>query len=296
MAKKIANVCGIFVAIVLSVILLLMLMLTPIISGVTTLVQGKTLHKLVENIDFTEFIPEPEGNSTDPTVNAMFELVETEFFVECVNLYVSDLLAALEGEQPDNLTLDALNGLKEEHREELTEVMHNMLLAVDGVSEELVTDQIVQERLDEMYDELIPALVEQLPTLEEIGVEQEVLDGLILLRDKTIKMAFIAVIVVVSLLILVCRWPRFKGFIWLAVVYILSCPVVLLERSFMDGIGSSILTDELADLTQVLELILASLKHSMIIGAVVYMVLAVIFVVIAVLGRKMLKKKGSLDI
>lgn len=285
MGKKIANVFGILVSIVLSLILLVMLITTPIISGATSLSQEKTIHKLVESIDIAGFIEVEEG---DPTA----ALVDTEFFREVLDRYVSDLLAELDGEPQDHLSLDVLNELKEEHEDELVDFMRALLLTDESISEELLTDDLIRESLDEFYGELASALVAELPTLQDLGVDQEVVAGITLLRSKMVQTTMIVIVAVLSLLILGCRWPRFKGFMWLAVDYILACPVIVLLRGAMGVAVSMVLTDDLAGLDGVLDPILVVLKKSLTTGLLIYLVLAVVFVLVFVFGRKALKKRA----
>lgn len=286
MGKKIANISGIILAMLLSVLLLFMLIITPIFTGATSLFQDRTLYTLVEKVDFTEFFPVEEENA----INPMSELMKTEVVGEFVKLYVQDLLDSLDGKQPSNLTLDALNGLKEEYKEELVGILRDKMLE-GSVSEEMLTDEAVQKQLDELFDATVPALLEELPTLEELGVEQEVLDGIILLRNNGLNMVFIVAIAILSLLILCCRWPQFKGFIWLAVVYLIASLGTVLMRNLMSDTIPVMLTDGMENMIGVIEPILSVLKHSMSMGMIVYLVLAVVFVTITLLGRKKLKKK-----
>lgn len=294
MGKKILNVFGVLVSIVLSLVLLVMLIITPVISGVTKLSQKETLHSVVENIDLTGFMELEEGNPAAA-------LVETEFFSGLLDLYLNDLMAELDGQPQTNMSAEALDQLKETHEEELLAVMRAMLedtaeenelegMLPDGI----LTDEMVLEALDEFYDEIAPTLVEELPTLEELGLSQEVLDGINQLRSKKIQTAAIVMIAVLSLLILGCRWPRFKGFMWLAVVNILVCPVMLVARSGLGIMTEMFLSEDLQGLNGVLEPILAVFRGSMMTYAVVYGILAVLCVLVFVLGRKMGKKNTEL--
>lgn len=294
MGKKILNVFGVLVSIVLSLVLLVMLITTPVISGVTKLSQKETLHSVVENIDLTGFMEMEEGNPAAA-------LVETEFFSGLLDLYLSDLMAELDGQPQTNMSAEALDQLKETHEEELLAVMRAMLedtaeenelegMLPDGI----LTDEMVLEALDEFYDEIAPTLVEELPTLEELGLSQEVLDGINQLRSKKIQTAAIVVIAVLSLLIFGCRFVRLKGLIWLAVVNVLVCPVLLVARSAFGTMAEMLLGDDFQGLNGVLEPVLNILRGSMMTWAIVYGALAVVYILIYVLGRKAGKKNEVL--
>ena len=291
MGKKILNVLGVLVALVLSLVMIVMLVVTPVISGATKLSQKETIHSMVKSIDLSGVF-ESEGE------DLVTALVDTEFVKEMLNLYVDDLLAELDGEPKTHLTAETLDELKETHKEELMGILREMLLASETengeqITEEFLTDAMVEEYLDEFYGEYVLVLVEELPGLEELGVDDEVLEGIQALRSKMVQTAAIVVLVVLSLLIFACRFPRFKGFLWLAVLNILVCPVIILVRNALNLMVETFLTEDLMGLHGVIEPVLTVFRGSMMTCAVVYGVLAVIYIAAFVVGRKVLGKKQA---
>ena len=300
MEKKILNVLGILLSILLSLVLLVMLIITPVISGATKLAQKETLHSMVESIDLSGVFASEEEDVITLMVNS-------EFFKDMMDLYVDNLLAELDGEPREVLTVEALKDLKETHEDELMEIMRSLIeveaegIEVEGIEledieledielEEVLTDEFVSESLDEFFEEFSAGLVGELPTLEELGVSQEVLTAIQMFRSKQVQNAAIVAIVALSLMIFGCRFVRFKGFMWLAVVNVLACPVVVVIRGALGLVVEMFLTEDLMGMNGVIEPILNVLRNSMMKCVVIYGVCAVVYVVAFVVGRKLVKK------
>ena len=107
-----------------------------------------------------------------------------------------------------------------------------------------------------------------------------------LVLDGTLTKALIAVIVLLSVLILLFRFPRFKGLMWLAVVYLLAggvlyaCSVALCYRPF---------EEELAHYFHIgvviFELIAAHIRTY----AIAFLIVAGVCLVLFIIGRIILK-------
>lgn len=59
-----------------------------------------------------------------------------------------------------------------------------------------------------------------IPSIEQIDVDALIATAVKLVLDGTLTRALIAVIVLLSVLILIFRWPRFKGLMWVSIVFL----------------------------------------------------------------------------
>lgn len=280
--KSICNVFGILIAIVLSLVLLVFLIVSPVFSGVTSLVQSETLHSIVRQIDFSELMV---ADPSDPSAAMLGELMQTELIDEVMDLYIDDVLSSLDGTsaQPA-LTPSAVNALVLEHMDELLPIMREYAGDDPAIDDETLKQDIVS-----MFDG--EALIAMLPSPADLGISEEVIFALSLIRSKALLTGSILLAAVLSLLVFALRWPRFKGFMWLAVVYIISALFNLAS-----GAGVSVALPTLAAgydprLSGVLLPILAVLTSAFFTSAAILGVLAIAFILIFVFGRKTLKKK-----
>lgn len=284
MGKKVINVFGILAAVILSVVLLATLIAAPVVSACTSLVQEKTMHKLVESIDFSGLVAAGED---DPSA----ALFETEFFAQLLTLYTDDVLAALDGKEQTNLTEDALNALVQEHMDELVPFMRAML--EDEETDAILTDDVLEQAVTEMFATDGGSFLEMFPPVEALGIDAGLLEGISVLRSKAALTSVIIAVVVLSLLVYGCRWPRFKGFMWLAVVYFLGAGATALIGLSVSAVVPALLMAELEPLMGVFLPILTMLKNALLTGALVELALVVVFVLVFVFGRKALKKRKA---
>lgn len=279
--KSICNVFGILIAIVLSLVLLVFLIVSPVFSGVTSLVRSETLHGIVRQIDFSELIV---ADPSDPSAAILGELMQTELIDEVMELYIDDVLSYLDGSTQSALTADTINSLVQTHMDELLPIMREYAGADPAIDDETLKQVIVS-----MFDG--EALIEMLPSPADLGITEEVIFALSLVRSNVLLTGSIILFAVLSLLIFCLRWPRFKGFMWLAVVYIIGALFNLTSGAGVSVAIPTLVSGYEPGLSGVLSPVLAVLTRSFLINGAVLGVLAIVFIVIFALGRKALKKK-----
>lgn len=255
------------------------------------------------------------------------DIMSTDAVGEVLDLYMDDAFAMLEGNGSEvSLTPEALQEIAGEHMDELVVIAKDFLGEDAGLTDEQVTEFVnrtVEEHADTII-EMLPPVEELLPVQQEsvqenrnddtaIQEEQSVqedtfsamsvvgadsaesalIDALISLRNGSSVMSVILIAVVLSLLILLCRIMRFKGFMWLGVVYLISAGLTLLATLFVEGSGITQLfgTDAMvgAVITPVLTMIADKMRQS----ALVIAICAVVFIVVFAVGRVILKKKAE---
>lgn len=280
--KSICNVFGILIAIVLSLVLLVFLIVSPVFSGVTSLVQSETLHSIVRQIDFSELMA---TDPSDPSAAMLNDLMQTDLMGEVMDLYIDDVLSALESNsaQPA-LTPDAVNALVQEHMDELVAVMREY-----AGSDPAIDDDTLKQIITAMFDG--DALIKSLPSPADLGITEEVIAALSLIRSKALLTGSVILAAVLSLLVFALRWPRFKGFMWLAVVYIISALFNLTSGAGVLAAIPALAATYEPRLDGVLSPILAVLTRAFFTNAAVLGVLAIAFILIFAFGRRALKKK-----
>ena len=284
--KFFGNLIGVLVAIVLSLVLLVTMVTAPVFSGATNLVQNETLHSVVKSIDFAELLGAADMGEGNELVG---QLMETEAAKAIINLYIDDTLALLDGSgaQP-TLTVEAVKSLVQANMAELLPILRNAMGVTEGV-----TDQMLEQYILLMFDEMGAELINSLPTPQELGLGEEVLLAISLFRSKLLLTGVTIAIIVLSLLILLFRFPRFKGFMWLTVVYLLSA----ISAVGMGASISSLLPNLIATvepmLVGVVTPIALLLSKSFFTAAAVMAIAAVVFILIFVFGRKASKKRKA---
>ena len=243
--KKVLNVVGIFAAVILSIVLVLMLLATPIIFSTLSLLNGQTVTKVVTDM-FTagqEAQPSAEkaeivtlSNTTQTAENVGEDLLAGMFgdavsqeqlsailssnaAKELIEAYTGDLTNAITGSnKAAAFNADKIKSIVNDNIDEIVQVLQaNVPECANMSADELKTN--IQKAVNENAEEIVNSL----PKPEEI--KQQLVESVpaletamnILEMKNTIKLAIIGVIVVLSGLIFVCRIPGMRGFRWLAV-------------------------------------------------------------------------------
>ncbi|MBQ8813189.1 MAG: hypothetical protein IJZ85_01645 [Lachnospiraceae bacterium] len=290
--KVIANIFGVLIALVLSLILTVFLIASPVISAATSFMQSDTLRKVVKNIDYTEMVMANEelaaSLSESGIDGAMLEsLLDTEMVEEILTVYVDSVFAVLEGEA-DRITLteETINKIIQEHIDELLPIVK----AYIG-DQYPITDEMLKPMVSEMMEDYAGDIVLMLPDADDLGLDAEMIELISLTRNGTVLIGVVAVAAVLSLLILLCRFVRFKGFMWLGVEYLLSAAVTLLAAFGMGSATKAMLVSAAPGSEVIAEPILAVVSAELLKGGGVLAGLAVLFILIFALGRVMLKKR-----
>lgn len=294
-AKKVFNVLGILVSIVLSLILTAVLISAPLTSAVTSFLQKDTLHRTVDSLDLSALLP-AEGQD-----EIMSALLETELANDLLSLYVDDLLAALDGSTERTLTPESLNNLVLKHMDDLLPLVcpYAMELAKSSVEvpdgteinwDEVLTEDVIAAAIVQYVDENGEELLAQFPSAQDFGIDQSVVQLITAFRGKDVLTAVITIAAVLSVLILLCRWVRFKGFMWLGIVYLISAAFDFIYASLIKKIGVAMLIAALPELNGVVPVLLDILIPALTRGTAVIAVLGVFFVAIFIVGRLLLKK------
>ena len=282
--KKIVNVLGIIVSAVISLILTGVLIITPLVNGVSSFFEKENLSRVVERIDFAELLFGEEGISPEMgKANPLLEnMMQTGMFEDLLELYIEDVLGTIEGTGEKHLTTQAVLEVVSDHKGEMVPMMRETL----GVGEELLSDEDIEQYVLMMFEENGDSFLETFPTMEELGLSEEMLEGIRILASGILVKAAIVAVVCLSIFILLCRWGRFKGFIWLGVVYAVSAVVVLLEALGISNAGAVITPTVGVAVGTVVKPMLSLMSELLFKSAGLFAGLALVFILIYGVGRK----------
>ncbi len=264
---------------------MVMLVVTPMVSASGSFLQAKNLQQVVNGIDFTEVIKGSiEENGFEGEL--LNELMETQFMEELMAMYVEDFFAVLDDENVQKkLTPDTFKKLINTHMDELLPIIKSYIGVDDSLPEETLVKMVSQMLGDEAEE-----MIEMLPSPEDLGMDASVIMAVRVLREGILLKALIGAIAVLSLLIVLCRFVRFKGFMWLGVGYCLPAALILAAALFIRNYGASFINEAVPEAGIILDSVLSVLTNQMLKGTGVIAGLGILFILIFVLGRRVHKK------
>lgn len=125
-----------------------------------------------------------------------------------------------------------------------------------------------------------------------------ILNLIAMVQDGTITYIFIALTIVLALLLCLLRWPRFKGFMWLAVVLLIgavllaltAAAVVFTPTALTTAIGALGFPGASA-LVSVVVPVISIFTNRMFIAAGIYAGVAIVLIILFIIFRVILKKQ-----
>lgn len=326
--KNTANFFGIILSVVLSVVLLVLLLAAPIVSALCSFTEAKTIHKVIKDIDFVELVTQHEELRTTLEQYGMDGhfldgISETELVEDLVLSYVDSIF---EGKA---FNTDVVQGIVREHKAEAVSLFRRLAEekgnSTQGISDEEFFDMILSAIQTEWE-----AITSSLPSAEDMGLTQEnyeeweivfgdsltplrapkklaesalpsdstgeeiPLGAIILfLRSGIPVTAMIVAVAALSALILLFRWPRFKGFMWLAVVYLLAAVLTFVSGGSLSGLPVQQFLPQEGVMDLLILPVISVFAAEMIRWAIWIAVIGVVFLAVFIVGRVLLGKASK---
>ena len=293
--KKVLNAFGIIFASILSIVLVLMLIVSPIFFSARSLIKPEQIANLVTNLDYKEILSQGEiaDKIADSEVNsdAMAAILSSPIAEEAIELYVTDITKAITGDfEQAGFTVEELKRIINENIDEAVEIVKEV-----APEDSEATDEELKELITQTIDEHGEEIINELPSPEEF---KELIDSDndIPISDifndlnsfTTSVLPIISAIVLISGLIFVCRLWKFKGVIWLSVdLYIASVILAILCILIK---STSILTEAISDLSSELSGVLASIVSMFANGLILRTVIMFVIGVGMTVGHIYIKK------
>ena len=293
--KIILNIFGILLAVILSIVLFASLIATPVVSAATKLISPNTINQVIDEIDFEVIlensIPE-ESESAIPkeVISKVFETQAAKDFI--ITLYTSEISAAFKGDVTEGITADQIKQIFNDNIDEITDIMYQYVPKGENISKEELKTNLTQE-LDVLSDDL----AKQLPDVNQLigeGNDNELIQTASFVFSGTLLNAFIFACVILSGLIYALRFPRFKGFMWLGVVYLLATLVVLaigIAGSSVSSVSALLLESIPAEMLGIVTPIISVIFSKITNGGLALLGLAALFIAAFILCRIFIVKK-----
>ena len=289
-SKKVLNVFGIIFASILSIVLVLSLIVSPIIMSSLSIINPKKLTKVITTEQLAQIITDSDNAEEN---KAMAELLSTNAAKEVFELYAADITSSLQGKNESKFTAEALQKIAEENMDELVAFMREQGGASDMSDDEIKA--AITEGLKNKEDGLFEMLPKPQELKEQLIAENPELEAPLEIIGSVnrIKFGIIAYLIVVSALIFVCRLFELRGFKWLSVDLFVASGILILVcigLGATSGIVSEMLATEAA-IGGLVTGVVSSFTTGIIIRSVVVLVAAIGLIVAHVLVKKARTKK-----
>lgn len=323
--KATANVFGTILSAVLSVVLVLLLLCSPVVSALCSFTQPETISKVIKDIDFVELVTRHEELRTTLEkygIDGHFldGITETELMEQLVEAYIQSIFEgkAFDPHVAEDIilahkaeTVSLFRRLAEERGDNTAgisdEEFFNMILDAihtewDKITAALPSAEdmgLTQKDYDEwetVHGDAVqplnaPFKLNQSAISPEEPTEKEIPLGKLVmyLRDGVPVIAVSIVAAVISALILLFRWPRFKGFMWLAVIYLLDAVLLFAGTGALSFSGAQQMLPSEGVLDLLLMPVLSVFTAEMNRCGVIFAVIGVLCIAVFILGRILLR-------
>lgn len=245
--KKTGNIIGIVFAWILSIVLVFMLIVAPVVLSALSLLNTDAILDVLTGTLTQSIAPQNDETAADYSVTKLSEtsdnvtadaagnvlsqflgqdvspevleqILSSNAVKELLDAYTSDVVNAFSGSGKDaKFNAELIQRIVDENIDEIVQIAQEIAPEGTQINVEELKSQItgvVSEQAEEIVqalpkpEDIKEQLVQQTPEIE-IAFQ-------ILASVGTIKVIIVAVIVVISGLIFLCRLPGFRGFRWLA--------------------------------------------------------------------------------
>ena len=279
--KIIMNILGIIAASFLSIFLIASLVTIPVVSAGSSFFSGKNVYKLLVGLDYTDIVESGMNNEEGTFLN---KVMDTDMAQEIIEMCADNIFSVMEGNE-NAITEEDIKEVFLNHKDEFQDILKSY--ADDSIP---LTEEILEEMTKEAMDEYAVVVADMMPTPDDIGIDSETLNFISNLRSGTYFWIVFAVAAALTVLVMLCQVMRFKGFMWIGIDYVLAALFSLVLSFWVKVIDLGRLLGEVglgADLLATITDILSAemLKVSGIMGA-----LGIVFIVVFIVGRKLMKK------
>lgn len=291
-SKKVINILGVIGAVLFSILLVILLVLTPVVSAGTSFFRAKNIHKVITSVDYSQIIMFKLGEESTEEIPAlgnelMNQLMETEMMKEIVEMCVDNVFKVIEGDSDEeNITADEIMTVADRHIDELKEILKGYI----GNTIPL-TDEILEEMTRLVVKEYSVMVADMIPTAEDLGLDSEVLNVILNLRNGTYFWIVFGIVAGLTILVFLCQIARFKGFLWIGVDYFVATVLSTVASIVMKNLDLVMLSGEGTIGATVLSAMQEIISSEMQKGAGVLAILGVVFITVFVVRKKMIRKK-----
>lgn len=171
--KVLGNIFGVLLSLVVSLALFVMLIITPVISGLSAFTQADTIRQMVQDIDFAQIVRDnlAKGNLTEAEyaeLETVLHFTETKAFDQLLDLYAQDLTSALdEKPQPSKITPEALRKIINDNMDELVEMVRRVGTQ-SGENMSGLTNADIEKYIHDNIDQIVADVLKVAPTAQDL--------------------------------------------------------------------------------------------------------------------------------
>lgn len=216
------NTLTIILAVLLSITFVFTAISAVISAAVVSLVDKDTIASYVEVIDYKEII-ESDDDISDALEkykvkeDAVEEIIKSDAVAEIIDIYAKQFTDFIEGNEPEEFTVDDLKDIVEDNMDELVEIANKHMTNKLDEAE-------IERRILKAIDENAEEIVEVMPSVDMIIEESDstAIDIIKFVFNPAIPVIFTICSVILLVLVFVCRIRNAQGFIWTAIDCFLS--------------------------------------------------------------------------
>ena len=292
--KKVMNVLGIIATGLLSIFLVVFLVATPVMSAATSFFKTKNIHKVLASVDYTQLLAAQIDTgklSEIPSIGGdlVEQLMNTEMMEDVIEVCVENVFSVLEGDAiKDGLTAEDIQVIGEEHIEELSGVLQGYL------GEDLkLPEKVIKEMTIQILQEYSGFIAEVLPSAEDLGLDEKTIEVVTNLRNGTYFWCVFGAAVLLTVLVVLFQFKRFRGFMWVGIGYGISAIISIVLSVVIRGLDVSHIMGEVTLGTSIVQAMTGLVATEMLKGTVILAVLGIVFILVSVVGKKVLEKKKA---
>lgn len=282
---------GIIAATVVSMLLMISLVANTVLSCSTSFLKTDNVEEVIESVDYSEFIMAEIDKSTDGNIQGLDdevieEILKTDMVDEIMELCVDNIFAEFEEtDSKDELSVKEIKRIGNKYSDEIED-----LLKEHYEKSSTMSDEKIENIVDNLIDTYAETIVEMAPTVETLGLTQEDIDTVVSVQNGTYFWISCGVTAVLTLIIFLILLSKFKGLLWLGIDYFLVATGTLVTSFFVDDLTNMLSEGTVLnkiDISSVID----SISGNMIISSVVMYVLSVAFIALFIVTKVIKKKK-----
>ena len=320
--KKICDVFGIILAWVLSIVLVVMLFVTPMTFSALSMLEADTITQVVTEV-VNQFIPKDsaadyrvdrltETTGTTANGNVLEDLLKDQVPAEVLesilssnaakeflDTYAQDISNAItDSDAEPLLNAEKLKQIAGGNIDEIVDIVRQLDPTLTDKDTQKLKDAILVE-VENNAEEFLNALPKPDQIIEEVTQENPELEMLlqILAMRDTIKMVIVGFIAALCLLIFLLRFPGCKGFRWVATDLFIGFGFNAILCFALLGTATSVnaMFAQQPELAGIAAALLSTFNKGMLIRTGVMLGAAVVLLVLYIIIKKARAKKNAAD-
>ncbi len=293
--NKTLRVLGTIGGVLFSIALIISLLLSIPYSVSTSLVKPDTIVTIIKEVDFAQHVLDDESvkqalEQEGIQAGMINELLESPFFKDTVETYTDEVVAAVQGKQPEvTLGEDTVRQFADEHMDSLVTLTKKYMPESVGL-----TDDQIKTALDKVVGQYATTLVGALPSGEEVKemlVETEIQKPVELLVSTTVPIVLYTIIGVLAAIIFVCLLHKFRGLLCLGIDALIAA--VPLFAVYLALSNETLIASMLGDGAALVATLIAVLVGKLGVYLIVLAVVGVLFIAGYITYTVLMKKKAA---